>query len=126
MDTKGKGVLFMDKRKELKELYKNMKPDMGIFIIKSTFNNKYCIEGTQDLKGTINGSKFRLNCGNYSNRGLQKEWKEHGKESFTIEILENLKYDKDESKIDYTEDLAILKMIWEEKLLKQGAESYIK
>ncbi|MDD4169444.1 MAG: GIY-YIG nuclease family protein [Desulfotomaculaceae bacterium] len=114
----------MDRRKELKELYKNMKPDMGIFIIKSTLNNKCYIEGTQDLKGTINGTKFRLNFGNYSNRELQKEWKEHGEESFTIEILENLEYDKDESKIDYTEDLTILKMIWEEKLAKQGVEFY--
>jgi hypothetical protein len=48
----------MDRKKELKELYKNMKPDMGIFIIKSNFNNKYYIEGTQDLKGTINSIRF--------------------------------------------------------------------
>ena len=29
----------MDRRKELKELYKNMKPDMGIIIIKSNQGN---------------------------------------------------------------------------------------
>ncbi len=116
----------MDRKKELKELYKNMKSDMGIFIIKSNFNNKCYIEGTQDLKGTINGTKFRLKFGNFLNRELQKEWKENSEESFTIEILENLKYDKDESKVDYSEELEILKMFWEEKLSKDGIEFYKK
>ncbi len=116
----------MDRRKELKKLYKSMKPDMGIFIIKSIINNKCYIEGTQDLKGTINGTKFRLDFGSHSHRELQNEWKEYGEENFKIEILENLKYDKDESKTDYTEDLAILKMIWEEKLSEQEVEFYKK
>ena len=33
---------------------------------------------------------------------------------------------KDESKTDYTEDLALLKMIWEEKLAKENKEFYKK
>jgi len=114
----------MDRKKELKALYKNMKPDMGIFMIRSNFSNKCYIEGTQDLKETINGTRFKLNFGNHPNKGLQKDWKEHGEESFTIELLENLPYDKDESKTDYSEELAILKMVWEEKLLKEGMELY--
>lgn len=38
-------------------------------------------------------------------------------------ILENLEYDKDESKTDYTEELALLQMIWEEKLAKENIYS---
>lgn len=114
----------MNRKKELKALYKDWKPDMGIFIIKSNSYNKCYIEGTQDLKGTINSTKFKLNFGNHPNKELQKEWKEQGESAFTIEILENLKYDKDELKTDYSEELAILKMICEEKLLKQGMEFY--
>ncbi len=116
----------MDRRKELKEMYKAMKPDMGIFMIRSNFNNKCYIEATQDLKGTMNGAKFRLRFGNHPNRELQKEWKDNGSENFTIEVLEKLEYDKDESKTDYKDDLALLKMIWEEKLLKQDLEFYCK
>lgn len=62
----------MDRKKELKELYKSMKPDMGIFIIKSEFNNRCYIEGTQNLKATINSTKFKLGLGNYPNNELQK------------------------------------------------------
>lgn len=117
---------MVDRRKELKEQYKLMKPDMGIFIIRSNNNNKYYIEGTQDLKGTINGTKFRLNFGNFSNRELQKEWKDQGESAFKIMILENLEYDKDESKTDYSEDLALIKMDWEEKLTNEGLVQYKK
>lgn len=116
----------MDRRKELKELYKNRKPDMGIFIIQSNVNNKCYIEGVQDLKGVINSTKFKLDFGNHPYKELQKEWKEQGESGFTIEILENLKYDKDELKIDYSEELNILKMIWEEKLLQKGIAFYKK
>ncbi len=114
----------MDRRKELKEQYKHMKPDMGIFIIRSKVNNKCYIEGTQDLKGTINSTKFKLGFGNHPNRELQKEWKDYGEANFKIEVLERLEYDKDESKIDYTEDLDLLQIIWEEKMRKENIEFY--
>lgn len=103
-----------------------MKSDMGIFIIRSNFNKKCYIETTQDLKGTINGTKFKLSAGSHPNRELQKEWNEYGAGNFTIEILENLEYEKDESKTDYREDLALLRMIWEEKLSQENIEFYKK
>lgn len=114
----------MDRRKELKDLYKTMKADMGIFIIKSSFNDKSYIEGTGDLKGTINSTKFKLGMGIHPNKELQVQWKEHGESSFTIDILEKLKYDEDETKVDYSEELNILKMIWQDRLSKNGMEFY--
>lgn len=116
----------MDRRKELKLQYKQTKPQMGLFIIRSKVNNKCYIQGTQDLRGVINGAKVRLEAGMHPNRELQKEWKESGAENFEIEILEHLEYDKDESKTDYTEDLNLLQMIWEEKLAKENLEFYNK
>lgn len=109
----------MDRRKELKELYKTMKPDMGIFIIKSNLNDKCYIEGTKDLKSTLNSTKFKLESGYHPNKELQKLWKEYGEANFIIEMLEKLKYDKDETKADYSEELNILKLIWEDKLSKK-------
>ncbi|WP_432409186.1 GIY-YIG nuclease family protein [Wukongibacter sp. M2B1] len=116
----------MNRKKELKLKYKQMKPEMGIYKICSKDSNKCYIKTTQDLKGTINGDKFKLGTGNHPNRELQRAWNEFGEDYFIIEILEKLEYDKDESKTDYTEDLALLQMIWEEKLLKQEIEFYKK
>lgn len=72
----------------------------------------------------MNSARFKLNFGNHPNRELQKNWKEDGESGFTMEILEKLKYDKDETKDDYSEELSILKMIWEERLQKKGWQFY--
>ncbi len=116
----------MDRRKELKRQYKLMKKQMGIFAIRSKASNKYYIKATDDLKGTMNGAKARLWGGTHPNRGLQKEWKEIGDENFIFEVLEELEYDKDESKTDYSEELTLLQMIWEEKLLKENTTFFKK
>jgi len=116
----------MDRKKELKLQYKQMRPQMGILVIRSKANNKCYIEATQNLRGTLNSTQFKLGASTHPNRELQKEWNDFGAGNFMIEILENLEYDKDESKTDYTEDLTLLKIIWEEKLLKQKFELYKK
>jgi hypothetical protein len=119
---------FMDKsrKKELIEQYKRTKPDMGLFMIRSKTANKCYLQATQDLRGVMNGALVRLSGGMHPFRELQKEWNETGSENFTIEILERLEYDKDETKTDYTEELSLLKMIWEEKLAKENMEFYKK
>ena len=106
----------MDRKKELKEKYKQTKTEMGIFIIRFKDSDKYYLETTQNLNGKINRIKFQLQSKTHPNSQLQKEWNLHGGENFIIEVLEKLKYDKDETKTDYTEELSIMKMLWEEKL----------
>lgn len=106
--------------------YKQAKPDMGLFIIRCRINNKCYLQGTQDLRGVMNGARMRLANNMHPNKELQKDWSEFGPDNFTVEILEHLAYDKDETKTDYTEDLALLQMIWEERLAKENAEFYKK
>ncbi|AFS77169.1 hypothetical protein Curi_c00880 [Gottschalkia acidurici 9a] len=110
----------------MKEQYKQMRPDMGIVIIKSSTDNKCYIEGTQNLRSTMNRAKFQLNLGNHPIKQLQEDWNQYGEEKFTVEIFEKLEYDKDESKVDYKDDLDLLLMICEEKLSKKNIEFYKK
>ncbi|NMA03003.1 MAG: GIY-YIG nuclease family protein [Clostridia bacterium] len=116
----------MDRRKELKLQYKQMKPEMGVIIIRSELDNKCYLEGTQNIKGTINSAKFKLEAGIHPNRELQRAWKEQGEKNFLIQVLENLEYEEDESKTDYSEELALLEMVWTEKLAKNNMEFYQK
>jgi hypothetical protein len=111
----------MDRKKELKEQYKQYKPEMGILIIRSNLSTKYYLEGTQNLRASINGNRFKLEAGGHKNRALQKDWLEHGEKTFTIEVLDNLEYDKDESKTDYSDDLELLIMEWEERLGQENS-----
>lgn len=114
----------MERKKELKQQYKEMKPEMGVFIIRSKASNKCFLQATPNLRGTVNGTQFKLNAGIHPNRELQQDWNRIGEDSFSFEILEQLEYDKDETKTDYTDELEILRMLWEEKLLKQNMELY--
>ena len=114
------------RKKELIAQYKLTKKPMGLFIIRCKVNGKCYIEGTQDLRGRINGTKARLAGGFHPNRELQKEWQDFGSENFTLEILDYFEYDKDETKTDYKDDLDLLKMIWEERLSKEDMRFYKK
>lgn len=116
----------MDRKKELKQQYKQMKPQMGVFIVRCNVDKKCFIQATKDLRGVMNGCLARLSGGGHPYLELQKEWNKLGADNFTIEILEELSYDADESKTDYTDDLALLQMIWEEKLQKEHFEFYKK
>lgn len=112
------------RKKELKEAYKQMKHQMGLMIIRSEFSNKYYLESSQKIKGTINGTRFKLNANGHLYKELQRDWNKYGESSFTIEVLEELEYDEDDLKTDYKEDLVILKEIWMEKLNQKGLEMY--
>ena len=116
----------MDRKRELKMQYKLMKPEMGIFIIRHREGGKCYIQATQDLRGVMNGALARLGGGIHPFRELQKEWNELGAEQFIVEILERMPYDKDETKTDYSEDLELMQLMWEEKLKKENYEFYKK
>lgn len=115
-----------NRRKELIEQYKQMKPDMGIFRIRLKGGDKCFLETSHNLKGKMNSTRFQLDMGSHPNKELQRDWKELGPDRFEFEVLELLPYAKDESKIDYTEELEILKHIWEERLLGERFTFYSK
>ncbi len=116
----------MDRKKQLKEQYKQMKTDMGVFMVKKKNNNKYLLIGTQNLNGMMNRVKFQLENGSYTNGELQKDWNESSPDDFEFTILETLEYDKDEFKIDYSEEVNIILIMLTEKLLEDNMVPYRK
>ncbi|PKM94265.1 MAG: hypothetical protein CVU84_12470 [Firmicutes bacterium HGW-Firmicutes-1] len=116
--------LSSDKKKELQEKYKQMKFDMGLFAIINKSNSKHYLETSQDVKALINRREFTLKMGMHPNKELQKDWQQIGQDGFEIKILEQLEYDEDDSKTDYSDELELLKMIWIERLIKENIEMY--
>lgn len=112
----------MDRKKELKQLYKETPIEAGIFQIKNTKNQKIFIGSTKNLK-TLNGLKFMLDTGGNRNKELQKEWFEYGKEAFEIEVLEILKK-KEEAYFNEKEELQKLEEKWLEQLQPYGERGY--
>jgi hypothetical protein len=112
------------RKKELKELYKQMKPDMGVLIIRCTANDKCLLVPARNLNGMINRLRFQLEMGSAPYKELQNDWKQYGPESFAFEVLDTLAYSKDEAKTDYSKELDELCSLWKDKLKQENVNLY--
>lgn len=103
-------------KKALKEQYKQIKHEMGVFCFKCRPTNKAYLGHGQNIKADINSLTFQLKLGNNpANTNLVNDWKKYGESNFEVSVLEILKYDKDETKTDYTKDLQLLRDILAEQ-----------
>lgn len=112
------------RRKQLKQEYKRVRPDMGVFMIRSNATGKVFVEQAQDLRSAMNANRFRLNAGLHRNRELQRDWQQYGEGDFTVAVLDTLEYAREESKTDYTDDLLELRAIWMGNLARDGTTFY--
>jgi hypothetical protein len=112
----------MDRKKELKELYKEMKTEAGVYQIKNIKNQKVLVLATPNLK-TMNGKLMALRGGGHTNKQLQEEWKQFGEEAFVFEVLEVLE-EKEEGYFDKQKELKKLEAKWLEKLKPYGERGY--
>ncbi|MGG3915080.1 GIY-YIG nuclease family protein [Rossellomorea vietnamensis] len=113
----------MDRKRELKQQYKETPVEAGVFQITNKQNKKIYIGSTKNLK-TLNGIKFMLeNNGFTTSKELQTEWSEIGKEAFTFEVLEKLKKN-DDPFVTEKEALAELEEKWLEKMQPYGEQGY--
>ena len=110
------------RKKELLQQFKEMKPDMGVYMFKSINTNTVYLGCDKNIKATINGDRFKLNSKNHSCKKLQKDWNENKEENFEIKIVELLPYDKDESKVDYSEELKILLEVCKDRFIEENVE----
>lgn len=114
----------MDRKRELKEQYKQFKPEMGLICARCKVNGKVYIEATNRTKASMNKLLFTLKLGSNRCEELQKDWKEFEEGSFELEVLENLEYDEKDPDRDYSEDLEILKLEWVEKFKSENVVLY--
>ena len=109
----------MDRKKELKQEYKEIKIEGGIYVITNKQNGKKFVSSTPNFK-TLNGTRFTLESGTHTNKELQKEWFEYGKDNFTIEQVEVLKKSENQY-MDEKKELQKLLEKWLQKLQPQEA-----
>ena len=112
----------MNRKKELKQIYKEIPIKAGIYQIKNMENQKIFVGSTKNLK-TLNGIKYMLEIGKYTNKALQEEWKKFGKDAFEFEELEILKK-KESGYFDEKKELEKLEEKWLERLQPYGDRGY--
>jgi hypothetical protein len=114
----------MDRKKELKQMYKETTIEAGIYQIKNTKNQKRFIGSTKNFK-TINGTKFMLKNDNHTNKELQVDWNNFGEEAFEFKVVELLKK-KDNEYYDEKKELEKLEGKWLEHFQPYGERGYHK
>ncbi|MFZ5352014.1 MAG: DUF2087 domain-containing protein [Bacillota bacterium] len=118
-----KGDRKMDRKAELKQLYKETEAQAGVFQIRNTINNKILVMSTMNLK-TINGKLMELKSGTIRNDELQKDVKQYGFDAFVIEVLEVMEKKEDRSRMGLKDDLEKLEKSWLDKLKPYGERGY--
>jgi len=117
-------ALTLERKRELKNQYKEIKTEAGIYQIRNTINGKVFLVATPNLK-TINGREIELSNGTHRNKLLQDEWKQYGKDAFVFEVLEVLEQPED-GYFDMKDELKKLEKKWMEKLQPYGDKGYHK
>jgi len=114
----------MDKKEAIRQYKRTVQP-MGIYQIKNRVNGKIFIGSAKHLQGRLNREKFQLENNLHSNKGMQKDFIDHGADAFSFEILDSLE-PKTEENYDYSEDLKMLEQMWLEKLQPYDEKGYNK
>ncbi|MGG0935158.1 DUF2087 domain-containing protein [Brevibacillus centrosporus] len=112
----------MNRKQELKQMYREVKTEAGVYQIKNIQNGKVWVDATKNLK-TMNGKQFTLKHGSHTNKALQKEWNEYGEDAFVFEVLEVLEQ-KPDPFFDLADALEKLENKWLDKLQPYGEKGY--
>ncbi len=113
----------MQTKKELKDAYKQMKFQMGVFQIRNTVNHKIFIESSVNLTAIWNRHRVQLNFGSHPNVELQRDWKALGEDKFRYEILDEIQ-EVEGQQVDYRKQLKILEAMYMEELQPYGEKGY--
>ncbi len=115
----------MDRRKQLKQAYKETPRPMGVYQIVNNTNQKIYVGSSLNLPGKFNSNRFQLELQSHYNKALQEDWNLYGEESFSFEVLENL--DPHEFEKQYwPKALAELEDKWLDKLQPYQKNGYNK
>lgn len=96
-----------DRRKELREAYKNRKPLMGVVSLRCVATDERFFGIATDTKAEFNSLQAKLSGGQHPNKHLQGLWNTYGSEGFELSTVQTLDY-KNVDEVS-TEDLEELR-----------------
>jgi hypothetical protein len=118
-----RGAGMSNRKKELKEQYKQTHTPMGIYQIHNLSNGRVFVGAALNLPGILNSNKVQLRTGNHQNKKLQAEWNQFGGDRFVFEVLDELSATEGADH-DYKAELAFLEELWLERLEPYGERGY--
>lgn len=116
----------MKTQKELKNTYKDMKFQIGVFQVRNVVSNKIFVGSSTNIQAAWNRLKSELKFGTHSNAALQKDWNSLGEENFAFEVVSELKQEENGKTIDYRDEVKQLESMFIEELQPFNDKGYNK
>lgn len=104
-----------DRRKELRDSYKAKPVIGGICCIRCSGNQRMYMQATRNIDGLRNRFNFAMKTKTAPDPSLVDEWKQYGTDSFSFEVLEELKKGVDQTDKEFGDDIDALYEMWLEK-----------
>lgn len=103
------------RKKELKNIYRNSAVTGGICCIRCSGNQRVLIQATRNIESLRNRFDFAMSMKSCPDPSLRGEWLKYGAESFSFDVLEELKKGKNQTDKEFLDDIDVLYEIWQEK-----------
>ncbi len=105
------------RRKELRDHYRQARPDAGVYYIRNNENNKLLLGSTPNLANIRSKMEFAYSTkmSGVLDLRLRTDIRAFGIAAFSLEILEVLAVSPDMTAEEIKQDLATLEELWREK-----------
>jgi hypothetical protein len=113
----------MASRSELKQRARELKPPMGVFVIRNRRTGRFMVHAALNLQAGMNRLQVEITPSTNPNLALQRDWREQGPAAFEVKVLDVLE-PKDAPGWTPAEDLAELAALWRERLAAEGGTPY--
>lgn len=100
-------IMDMKRKKELLEMYKNRRPEMGVFSYHCKETGDTFLGISKDTRADFNSANAKLSSNMHPNNQLQELWNKYGREGFELSVIKILKYDDPNE--DHTNELEELR-----------------
>ena len=106
----------MDRRKTLRDEYKQGKITGGIYRVTNIHNGMYLLDYAANLQAKQNSFNFMVSSGSCLDYRLKNDLAEFGGKVFIFEMLEALEKKQEQTQDEFIDDLKMLEQLWSVKL----------
>lgn len=111
-----------DSKKALKAQYKNRAVIGGAFLIRCDAAGEAWLRCSTDFRGDQNRFSFSVSTDMCPEPCMANAWKRHGAAAFSFEVLETLEKKETQTDREFSDDIAVLRGLWAEKLKEQKGD----
>ena len=110
-------------KKALKRQYLEVKTRAGVYLIRNLVTERLLIAGSNNVTAALNRHRFEMKMGSHRNLKMRADWKAHGEDSFTFEVLDALKY-RDDPGFNAETELEDLVALWRGEISFRAENDY--